>query len=77
MESAAAAQQAAVRQQKLDILERLLWATDFGGGAIGASPEAAGGLQLVCMSSWNALLYSIALLCSVSRAQQEPQNSHE
>ena len=41
--AAAAAAAAEVRRQKLDILERLLWATDFGGGALGAPPQAAGG----------------------------------
>lgn len=38
---AAAAAEAAVQRQKLDILERLLWATDFGDGAAGAAPAAA------------------------------------
>ena len=40
--AAAAAAAAEVRRQKLDILERLLWAMDFGGGALGAPPQAAG-----------------------------------
>ncbi len=44
--AAAAAVEAEVRRQKLDILERLLWATDFGAGAVGVTPSATSGTDI-------------------------------
>lgn len=34
-----AAAEAAVRAVKLDVIERLLWATDFGSGVVGGKPS--------------------------------------
>ncbi len=63
MSKEAAASFDAVRAVKLDVLERLLWATDFGSGAAGVHPPTLPGAR----SAFRSPPFNSALCCPSDR----------